>query len=196
MRVRERHRIADPLEHAQARGEVRHLRQVVAKRPPFDALHHVEEPAVCEPAGIVNRHDPRVLEPRQRARLELQPAIQRFAVEAVGNLDCHVAPEDFVAREEDRPHSSASDLLHHRVAVRLELGPVPDAAKPADRPIGEAAHSTSRPNSSRASRRNSSLLPHNPRRLASARSRNRRRTCASVLVTCAVVRPNSAASCA
>ena len=67
VRVRKRHRLAEALEDPQPFGEVRDVAQVIAQRPALDALHHVEQAAVGQPAGVVDRHDAGMLE-RARGR--------------------------------------------------------------------------------------------------------------------------------
>ena len=201
-RVRERDRLADALEDPQPLGQVGHMAQVVAQRLASDALHHVKEPAVGEPPGVVDRDDARVFEPGEDARLAAEPAFEARAGERVRNLDRHLALELIVDGEEDRSHAAATDFFDDRVAAGLELRPAAERAQARDGRVRQpvrgvahsAAHSTSRPKRSRASRRNSWSLPHSPRSASRARSRKRRRTCARLLVTCACVSPNSRAS--
>ena len=62
-RVRERDGFADAFEEAQALGQVGTCRSARASVSPADALHHVEEPAIGEAAGVVNRDDAGMFEP-------------------------------------------------------------------------------------------------------------------------------------
>ncbi len=104
-----------------------------------DALHHVEEPAVGEPAGVVDRDDARVFEPGEDARLAAEPAFESRAGQRVGNLDRHLAPELVVDGEEDRSHAAAADLLDDRVAAGLELRPAPERPQPGDGRVRQPA---------------------------------------------------------
>ena len=74
--VREGDRLADAFEEPQALGQVGHASELFSQRPALDALHHVEQPAVGQPAGVVDRHDARMFEPGEHACLALQPAFQ------------------------------------------------------------------------------------------------------------------------
>ena len=92
----------------------------------------------------------------------------------------------------DRAHAAAADLLDRRRSESVSnSGHAGDRPEPADSGVRQAGHSTSTPNSSRASRRNSSSVAHRTRSASSACSRKRRRASASALVTCVVVSPNS-----
>ena len=179
---------------------IANLLEALGQRPTPDTLHDVEEAAVGEPASVVNRDDAWVFEPGEDAGFASQPAFEVHAGERVRDLDRDLAAELLVDSEEDRSHAAAADFFDDRVAAGLELRPPAQRPEAGHRRVRQSArlraHSTSSPKRSRASRRNSWSLPHNPRSASSARSRKRRRTCARLFVTCAGVRSNSAASCA
>ncbi len=80
--VREGDRLADAFEDPQPLGQVGHMAQVVAERLAADPLHDVEEPAVGEPAGVVDRDDARVFEPSEDARLAAEAAFEVCARDA------------------------------------------------------------------------------------------------------------------
>ena len=128
--VRERDRLANAFEEPQPFVQVRIVAQVFSERPTTNALHDVEQPAVGEPASVVNRHDAGVFEPGEDACLVAKPAFEAGARERVGNLDRNLAPKLFVERKVNRPHAAASDLLDDRVAAGLELWPAPKRSQP------------------------------------------------------------------
>ena len=200
LRVCEGDRFTDAFEDPQPLGPIANLLEALVQRPAPDPLHDVEEAAIGEPAGVVNRDDAGVFEPGEDAGFASQPAFEVRAGERVGNLDRDFSAELLVDGEEDGAHAAAADFFRDRVAAGLELRPSAQRPEATHRrvrqPARPRAHSTSSPKRSRASRRNSWSLPHSPRNASSARSRKRRRTCARLFVTWAGVRLNSAASCA
>ena len=103
LRVRERDRLADAFEEPQPFVQVRIVAQVFSERPAPDALHDVEQPAVGEPAGVVNRDDAGVFEPGEDACLAAKPAFEAGARERVRNLDRDLAPELFVEARKTVP---------------------------------------------------------------------------------------------
>ena len=119
-----------------------------------------------------------MFEPREDARFVAEPLFDPVARDRVRHLDRDVAAERLVVREVDRAHAAAPDLARHDVAVRDELGPDGDRLQAGHRGVGQERHSTSTPNSSRASRRYSSRDPVSPSSAASACWRKLRRTCA------------------
>ena len=133
--VRERDRLANAFEEPQSFVQVRIVAKVFSERPATNALHDVEQPAVGEPASVVNRDDAGVFEPGEDTRLVAKPAFEAGARERVGNLDRNLAPELFVERKVDRAHAAASDLLDDRVAAGLELWPAPQRSQPGYRCI-------------------------------------------------------------
>ena len=135
LRVRERDRLANAFEEPQSFVQVRIVAKVFSERPATNALHDVEQPAVGEPAGVVDRDDAGVFEPGEDTRLVAKPAFEAGARERVGNLDRNLAPELFVERKVDRPHAAAANLLDDRVAAGLELWPAPERSQPGHRRI-------------------------------------------------------------
>ena len=110
------HRLADLLEDRQEPRPV--VRRVLAglqqrgQGAALDQLHGEVEPAVGEPAQLVDRDDPRVLELAADLRLLDEPAdhLGVVAVLLQQHLDGQVAAEVDVAALEDRPHAAAGDL--------------------------------------------------------------------------------------
>ena len=176
VRVRERHRVADPLEHPEAVAHHGMAAEVLAQRHTSDAFHHVEQPPVGQPSHVVDRDDAGVFETGQNARLALEPAFQARARDRVGHLHRDLAAEHLVARQVDGPHASAAHFIDDDVAIRHKLRPGRDGLEASDGGVGQERHSTSTPKISRASRRNSSCEPVSPSRAASACWRKLRRT--------------------
>jgi hypothetical protein len=135
LRVRKRDRLANAFEEPQSFVQVRTVAKMFSERPATNALHDVEQPAVGEPAGVVDGDDARVFEPGENASLVAQPAFEAGARQRVGNLDRDLATELFVERQIDRSHAATADLLDDCVAAGLELGPAPEGSQPGDRRI-------------------------------------------------------------
>ena len=193
-RVSERHRLADTFEDLQPLGEIAMMADVFRQCPAVDSLHDVEQPAVGQPADVVDGHDAGMFECGQDARFGSQPMFECGGRDRIRDLDRHLAAEERVRRGVDRTHAATADLRGHGVTVGFELRPVGDRAQAVDGGVGECGHSISTPNNSRASRRYSSWVPHSARSASSACIRKLRRTCARAFVTCAEVRPNSSAN--
>ena len=110
-------------ERADARDELRQdrssLLDLCEERAPADELHHDERRiAPRRAADVVDPQDVRVLEPRRRARLALEPPHDLVAPREVReqHLDRDLAAELGVARAEHRRHAALADLLVERVA--------------------------------------------------------------------------------
>ncbi len=143
-RVRVRDGLADTLEDAQS------LRQVdVVVRDGIEAsavheLHGVERAAVGQRAGVVDRHDARVLEAREDAGLVEQPA-GGVGLVGVQDLECDVAVELGVARAVDRTHAAAAERGDEGVARAREVRLVGDGAQVVDRLVRQPHRSGRRP---------------------------------------------------
>ena len=176
VRVRERHRVADPLEHPEAVPHRRMAAEVLAQRHTSHAFHHVEQPPIGQPSHIVNRNDAGMFEAGEDARLALEPAFEARAGDRVGYLHRDLAAERFVARQVDSSHATAAHFIDDDVAIGHKLRPGRDGLEASDGGVGEERHSTSTPKISLASRRNSSREPVSPSRAAKACWRKLRRT--------------------
>ncbi len=182
VRVGERHRLAHPLEDAQALGQRRRGAEQRIERLSVHALHDVEGPAVGEHAVVVDGDDAGMLETREKPRL---------AGEARSHFDGDVTLERRVARGVHDAHAAATDRLVDHIAVARELRPGRDVLQMRDRRIGQERHSISRPSRSRASRRNSAGPAHRPSSAATACVLNAARICARYPVTWPGVSANS-----
>ncbi len=179
-------------------------RGVLRQRLAAHVLHHVEPAAVVERAGVVHRHDPRMLEVGQHPRLLAQPRLEiARRRRRVRHLDRDLALEPPIVGGVDRAHAAAADRPADLVAIRRQRRPRRRLAEPRDRAVGEplpaaratAGHgSISRPKISRASRRYSSSVAESARRWPSARSRNWRRAACRWLVTWLTLMPSPAAT--
>ena len=118
-----RHRLADLLEDREEPGPV--VRRVFAglqqrgQGSAPDQLHRDIQPAVREPADLVDRDDTRVLELAADLGLLDEPAdhLGVVAVLLQDDLDGQVAAEVDVPALEDRPHAAAGDLADQLVAA-------------------------------------------------------------------------------
>ena len=194
--VREGDGLGDALEDAEHRGLAGERRHVLRQRLAAHVLHHVEPAAVVEDARVVDRHDARVLEVREDARLLAQPGLEiARRRRRVRHLDRDLALEPSIVGGVDRPHAAAAERPADLVAVRRQRRPRRRLAEPRDRAVGEPRHgSISRPKISRASRRYSSSVADSARRWPSARSRNCRRAACRWLVTWLTLIPRSRAT--
>ena len=119
------HRLADLLEDREeshpvlVRAPARRQQRRQGAAP--DQLHRDEQPAVGEPAQLVDRDDPRVLELAADLRLLDEPAdhLGVVAVLLPDHLDGQVAAEVEVAALEDRAHPAPGELADELVARRL-----------------------------------------------------------------------------
>ena len=145
---------------------------------PCSALHHVERPAVGKHAEIVHGDDAGMLQAGDDPGLARQPGLELGRRQRVPDLDRHLAAERVVECRVDGAHAAAADLRGHLVAIGRELRPAGHGHQVLDGAVGQPDHSTSTPRRSRASRRNSSALPHNARRPAIVWVLNARRVCA------------------
>jgi hypothetical protein len=112
----------------------------------------------------VHRHDPRMFEPRQDLRFLAQTLVEVVGRRrGIRDLDRDFPAELLVACRVDGPHAAAADRPQDRVAIGGQLRPRGDVSQAFDEVVREPRHrSTSIPNSSRASRRNSSAVPQRP----------------------------------
>ncbi len=113
--MRERHGIADPLEHAQPLAKGRQAGQVVAQRRPAHQLHDVEQASVSELPGVVDRDDARVFEAGEHARFDSEPMDHAGIAEAVRDLDRHLARQLLIVGAVHRAHAAAADRLDEPV---------------------------------------------------------------------------------
>jgi hypothetical protein len=112
-----------------------HLGQPLLQRLPLEQLHHDEEVAALE-ADVVHLHDVRMLQLRDRPRLEEQP-LDHLGVVRHRRQQLHrdVAVEADVLRLVDGAHRAAADQLDDLAAARFH----PDgrsralSARPAER---------------------------------------------------------------
>src|SRR4029077_9721345 len=84
-------------------------------------LHDVEEPAVGEPASVVDWDDTGMLETRERRGLRLEQSCDVGRSKSVRDLDGDVSCEEIVRRAIHRSHTAAPDLLDGDVSRRFEL---------------------------------------------------------------------------
>ena len=84
--------------------EIARARDQLVERPPRDAPHHVERPAVRRDAGVVDRDDRRVLEPRGDPRPRARTAARaRAALSASSSLIATVRPSRVSIASTTRP---------------------------------------------------------------------------------------------
>ena len=193
VRVRERDGIADALEDAEALRQ-RHARRERVEPRSVDPLHRVEDAAVRQRAGVVDGNDPRMLEPRDDARLAQHPLRGRGIGDARGDdLERDLPSEDGVVGEVDRAHPSVTQLLENPVLRVGEVRPLRDAPQMLDGGARQPPHGAT-PRRLFASSRNSRSLEVISRSFSSTMRRNSRRANARKLVTCVAGMWNSSAS--
>ncbi len=109
----------------------------------LDESHrHVEQPVLL--AGVVDRHDVRVLDRRRGAELALEATAELLVGGELGrdHLQRHLAVERDVARAIDDPHPAATgDVLDHVVGERRPGLEFRHSRSSARRPLGCAAGS-------------------------------------------------------
>jgi hypothetical protein len=92
----------------------------VAQRPAFDVLHHDVRGAPVDRvvlAGVVHRHDRRVVQRPQGPRLPAEPGLEKRVSGKIGtqHLDRDLAAESHVPAEVNLAHRAVTDLLAHLV---------------------------------------------------------------------------------
>ena len=134
---------------AAVRREPTQVLQDHVQAVPLDVLHRV----IVHTAVLtysVNRHDPRVMQPGRRPRLELEslhlhrvnPAMQRQ------DLQGNPPPQRFLHRLVDHPHAAPTDLAEDAIfAELLQLGGDCVPAAPAEAMRSGRAHPGLRPSS-------------------------------------------------
>ena len=116
VRVRDRVRRGDDVrQQREPIGELAALADELLERPPRHLAHHVERRAVRRRAGVVHRHDRRMLEPRGDPDLALEPR-HRLGIERQRLLERDGAAEHGIGRLDDAAHAAARDLGAHLVA--------------------------------------------------------------------------------
>ena len=193
VRVGERDRLADALERPQARGYGRLGREVVVEPAPPDPLHRVEPAPVRQRAHVVHRHQARVLEPGQHARLAQQALVGlRARLGQARDLERDLAAELAVEgrgrpcpcrRARSRPGSRSGPPARSRQSA---------TARRWSSALRRTASRLARPAAARASARNSSSEPHRARSVSRRCRRSSLRMAERWFVTWVTGRPSSA----
>jgi len=122
--VRVGHRLGhreDVGQEREPRPELLAFGDQLIERLAADLAHHVVGRAVRRGAGVVDRHDRRMLEPRR------DPGLAREAAQRVGIADQHLLDRDGAAQQrvgrfDDAAHAAPRDLLTADVPAHMRLG--------------------------------------------------------------------------
>ncbi len=116
---------------------VRPVGQEGGQRVPVDELHGEVRPPVGEPAQVVDRYDPRVLELAAQLGLLDEPLHDPRTVREVGaeHLERQVAAEVAIPTSEDHAHPAAGQLPEELVAL-VRGPPNPRGRRPPGRRVG------------------------------------------------------------